>query len=72
MRNELSMQTLLMELAFVAHWQREPRRKMNKPGCAAPDPPHELLDGRNHLCALLPSARDSSNTLFCFALGGAT
>ena len=29
-------------------------------------------DGRNHLCAPPPSAFPSSDTVFCFALGGAT
>ena len=29
-------------------------------------------DGRNHLCAPPPSLSNSSDTVFCFALGGAT
>jgi len=29
-------------------------------------------DGRNHLCAPPPNAFQSSDTVFCFALGGAT
>ncbi|HEY0801496.1 MAG TPA: hypothetical protein VGD54_11685 [Steroidobacteraceae bacterium] len=29
-------------------------------------------DGRNHLCAPPPNAVRSSDTVFCFALGGAT
>lgn len=29
-------------------------------------------DGRNHLCAPPPSGYSSSDTVFCFALGGAT
>jgi hypothetical protein len=29
-------------------------------------------DGRNHLCAPPPSVFPSSDTVFCFALGGAT
>jgi len=29
-------------------------------------------DGRNHLCAPPPSVFHSSDTVFCFALGGAT
>jgi hypothetical protein len=29
-------------------------------------------DGRNHLCAPPPSPSNSSDTVFCFALGGAT
>ena len=29
-------------------------------------------DGRNHLCAPPPSAYSSSDTVYCFALGGAT
>jgi hypothetical protein len=29
-------------------------------------------DGRNHLCAPPPSALQPSDTVFCFALGGAT
>jgi hypothetical protein len=29
-------------------------------------------DGRNHLCAPPPSAYHTSDTVFCFALGGAT
>jgi hypothetical protein len=29
-------------------------------------------DGRNHLCAPPPSALKPSDTVFCFALGGAT
>ena len=29
-------------------------------------------DGRNHLCAPPPNVLHPSNTVFCFALGGAT
>jgi hypothetical protein len=29
-------------------------------------------DGRNHLCAPPPSGYDPADTVFCFALGGAT
>ena len=29
-------------------------------------------DGRNHLCAPPPNASHASDTVFCFALGGAT
>jgi hypothetical protein len=29
-------------------------------------------DGRNHLCALPPARLSPSDTVFCFALGGAT
>ena len=29
-------------------------------------------DGRNHLCAPPPSRHDLADTVFCFALGGAT
>ena len=29
-------------------------------------------DGRNHLCAPPPGLSDSSDTVYCFALGGAT
>jgi hypothetical protein len=31
-----------------------------------------MRDGRNHLCAPPRSAYRPSNTVFCFALGGAT
>jgi hypothetical protein len=29
-------------------------------------------DGRDHLCAPLPDGPNPTDTMFCFALGGAT
>ena len=52
--------------------------KRREDGKYIPIPPQKVErnrdnpDGRNHLCAPPPSAFHPSDTVFCFALGGAT
>ena len=52
--------------------------KRREDGKYIPIPPEKVErnrdnpDGRNHLCAPPPSTFHSSDTVFCFALGGAT
>jgi hypothetical protein len=52
--------------------------KRREDGKYIPIPPEKVErnrdnpDGRNHLCAPPPNALHPSDTVFCFALGGAT
>jgi hypothetical protein len=52
--------------------------KRREDGKYIPIPPEKVEqnrdnpDGRNHLCAPPPNVLHSSDTVFCFALGGAT
>ena len=52
--------------------------KRREDGKYIPVPPQKVErnrdnpDGRNHLCAPPPSVYDPSDTIYCFALGGAT
>jgi hypothetical protein len=52
--------------------------KRREDGKYIPIPPQKVErnrdnpDGRNHLCAPPPSVYHPSDTIFCFALGGAT